>query len=162
MKLIKLTHNLTTETEVQCIMRPTDVSLRVIIIIPTNPSLQPYLYSLTYFNMYDLINHSHLLSTLHYELKRQLRIFFPVIHTHFSVKNLSKHGRVKSWKKKFIRERICRIVQFSTNGVVSRSPSCQLTVNCMKFECYFFSRGRALTRRYTASRVVQLNWLNNG
>lgn len=44
---------------------------------------------------------------------------------------------------------ICFIVQFSTNRVASRSPSCQLTVNYLKFGCYiFFLTGRALTRLY--------------
>lgn len=87
--------------------------------------------------MYDLIIHSHLLSSPRRIESSAAYFLLAVTHTHFSVKNLSKHGRVFK-KKYFIRERICRIVQFSTNRVASRSPSCQFAVNCLKFECYFF------------------------
>lgn len=49
--------------------------------------------------MYDLINHSHLLSTLRDELKRQLRIFFPCNTHPFFGKEFKQTWPCKSRKK---------------------------------------------------------------
>lgn len=64
----------------------------------------------------------------------------------------------QTWRRKKLKcERICRIVQFSTNPVDSRSPSCQAAdIRIVRNSNVIFFVTQGVDWRYTASVTIEL------